>query len=77
MQTVSEQLRQAIANAPMNRHQIAEKTGIADSVLSRFVRGERGLTLESVDKLAAYFGLELLPSHKPASRKRPSVDSAA
>ena len=56
---VSDQLRTAIINADDNRRTIALATGVPESTLSRFVRGERGLDLTSVDKIAAYLQLEL------------------
>jgi plasmid maintenance system antidote protein VapI len=60
--SLSGRLKDAIEAHPQNRHHIAQHTRIADSALSRFVRGERSLSLESADRLAAYLGLELLPS---------------
>jgi transcriptional regulator with XRE-family HTH domain len=39
---------------------MAQETGVTEATLSRFVRGERGLDLSSVDKLAAYLGLSLV-----------------
>ena len=38
---------------------IAVEAGLPQPVLHRFVRGERDLTLTTVQKLADYFGLEL------------------
>ncbi len=39
---------------------IERATGISNAVLSRFVRGERTLTLPTADKLARHLGLELV-----------------
>jgi len=58
--TISEQLRAAILAAPVSRYRIAQETGVTEAALSRFVRGERGLDLSSVDKLAPYLGLALV-----------------
>lgn len=58
--SVSEQLRAAILAAPVSRYRMAQETGVTEATLSRFVRGERGLDLSSVDKLAAYLGLSLV-----------------
>ncbi len=66
---VSDQLRAAILAAAENRHRIALATGVQESTLSRFVRGERGLDLTSVDKLAAYLGWELVPKGRKAKGK--------
>ncbi len=59
--SVSDRLRAAIAAAPVSRYRMAMETGVSQSVLSRFVRGERGLDLSSVDRLAAYLELDLVP----------------
>ena len=58
--TVSDQLRHAICNADVSRYRIGKETGVEQSALSRFVNGTRGLDLSSVDRLAAYLGLELV-----------------
>jgi len=57
---LSDQLRRAIANCGQTRYQIAQATGIGQAALSRFVHGERGLSLESIDKLAEYLHLEVV-----------------
>ena len=44
---------------------IERDTGVQRASISRFLRGERCLRSDAVDKLAAYFGLEL----KPAARR--------
>ena len=59
--TVSDRLRAAIAAAPVTRYRIAQETGVSQSILSRFASGERGLDLTSVDRLAAYLELDLVP----------------
>lgn len=58
--TITEQLRAAIAAAGVTRYRIAKETGLSESALSRFVKGTRGMDLNSVDKLATYLGLELV-----------------
>src|ERR1700730_7243283 len=60
--SVTETLRRAIMGASVSRYAIAKATGIEQSALSRFIHGERGLDGTSIDKLAAYFSLELLPA---------------
>jgi len=49
-----------IANSVFSRYAIAKETGISDSVLSRFVGGDRSLTLETATKLCRYFKFELM-----------------
>jgi transcriptional regulator with XRE-family HTH domain len=57
---VSETLRRAIEQCGMSRYEIAKETGIAQSMLSRFVTARRGLSLDAVDRLAAFLKLELV-----------------
>lgn len=56
---VSDLLRRAIDASPLSRYRIARETGIDDSSLAKFVAGERGLSLDSVDKLCELLGLTL------------------
>ena len=67
---VTETLRRAIEQAGVSLYKIAKLTGIEQSTLSRFVRGERGLDGNSIDKLAEYFGLELKPSKTDIKRRK-------
>ncbi len=58
--TISQVLRKAIAESGKSLADLQRATGISDTVLSRFVRGERTLTLPTADKLARHLGLELV-----------------
>ena len=53
------QLRQAIAKNSETEYAIAKGSGISQSVLNRFVHGQRGISLETAAKLCAYLKLEL------------------
>jgi len=67
---VSEQLRKAVERAPVSRYAIYKATGIDQAVLSKFVRGERmGLSMETVDDLCEYLGLELVAAEKKPEKK--------
>lgn len=62
---LSEQLREAIEQAPVSRYAISKATGIDQAVLSKFVRGERmGLSMETVDALCDYLRLKLVAEKK-------------
>ena len=64
--TVTEILRRAIQASGVPLLQIEKQTGVQRASLSRFVRRERHLRSDAVDKLARYFKLEL----KPAAGRR-------
>ena len=57
---LTEPLRQAIADSGLPMLTLATKTGIIRGSLIRFARGDQSLRLDVADKLAAYFGLELV-----------------
>jgi hypothetical protein len=58
---LASQLRAAIAATGQSLYAVAQQSGVPSPVLQRFVNGERGITLETAGKLAAYLGLALLP----------------
>jgi hypothetical protein len=60
--TLSDQLRQAIRDSELTRYSISESTGIDQATLCRFLQGTRGMSLDSVDRLAECLGLEIKKS---------------
>jgi transcriptional regulator with XRE-family HTH domain len=65
---ISDQLRDAIESSGKSRYRIAKDTGISQAILSRFVNTQCGLSLDYIDRLADYLGLEL--KHKGRQTKR-------
>jgi len=59
MQTLSTALRTAIRDCGQSQFEIANAIGILHGILSRFMREERSMNLETAEKLCAYLGLEL------------------
>ena len=57
--SLSEQLRRAIAASGKSRYRIAKDLDVSEATLSRFMSGERGLTLKVLDRLTEYLGLSL------------------
>ena len=58
--TLTGQLRWYLKNCGMSNLQIEHKTGIHNSVLSRFQREERGMSLDALDTLAKHLKLRLV-----------------
>lgn len=56
---LSDQIRQAVATCGKSRYQIFKATGIDQATLSRFLSGERGLEMSTLDALADYLNLDL------------------
>ena len=61
-------IRKAIEASGQSRYRISKATGIAESVLSRFVRGETGLAVETAERLAEHLGLEIVVRPRRKSR---------
>jgi transcriptional regulator with XRE-family HTH domain len=66
--SLTDQLRGIIEDCGVSRYEICKQTGVDKAALSRFVSGERSLTLEAVDRMAAFLGLKLTGKRKA---KRP------
>ncbi len=64
--SLSDELRQAIERSGVSRYSIWQQTGIDQGSLSKFMDGERGLGMESIDKLADLLGLHIVakPEHR-------------
>jgi transcriptional regulator with XRE-family HTH domain len=63
--TVTETLKAEIQGSGRNLSQLARDSGVSAGQLSRFVRGERMLTGEAIDKLCSTLGLRLARERKP------------
>jgi predicted transcriptional regulator len=57
--TVTDQLKQTIADSGLSVYKLAKESGVPQPVLHRFMAGEQDLKLATVDKLAGYLGLRL------------------
>jgi plasmid maintenance system antidote protein VapI len=56
---MTETLKEAVRATGEPVSAVAHAAGVAQSVLHRFMVGERDLALRTAEKLAAHFGLEL------------------
>jgi plasmid maintenance system antidote protein VapI len=59
-ESLTEALRRAIAESGMAHIAIARATGVQRMSIVRFLNGTQSLRLDAADKLAAFFGLQLL-----------------
>jgi DNA transposition AAA+ family ATPase len=67
--SLSDELRQAIERSGVSRYSIWQQTGIDQGSLSKFMDGERGLGIESIDKLADLLGLHIVAEPEPRRSK--------
>ncbi len=57
--SLSDQLRKAVLESELSRYEISQRTGIAQSILSRFVHSSAGLSLANVDRICDLLGIDL------------------
>jgi len=69
--SLTEQIRRAAGRqTAMTQNALARAAGIDRGALSRFIRGERGLSLAKVDALAEVLGLRIVADQPPSARKK-------
>lgn len=62
-------IRQAVEASGKTRYRIAKESGVSAGQLSRLVNGERGMTVETIERLADYLGLQITIESKGKTRK--------
>ena len=60
----AKEFRLAFKQSEMSRFELSNRSGIAYSVIHRFIAGDRDLTLRTASKLADVLGLELRSKRK-------------
>lgn len=68
---LSDQVRAAIDGCGLSRRRICADIGLDEASMSKFMAGERGLSMQVLDRLGLYLGLVLRPV-KPAKRAKGS-----
>ncbi len=56
---VTDQIRQAIDDSGFTRYRIAKETGIAQTALSLFYHGERGLSMQALNAIGEFLNLKI------------------
>ena len=64
------ELRRAIERTGLSQNKLAEVSGVSQTVISRFLRGERTLTLPIASKLVEVLGLELRPKRSKHKKRQ-------
>jgi transcriptional regulator with XRE-family HTH domain len=57
---IIDQLRRAMRDSGESEYAIAKASGVSQSVVNRFVSGERGISLETAARLCEYLNLHLV-----------------
>jgi transcriptional regulator with XRE-family HTH domain len=66
-QSLPDQLRAAVAARGFTAYELGKLSGVDKAAISRFLKGERDLTLTSAGRIAAAMGLRLV---EVAGRRR-------
>ena len=66
---LSDQIRRAIDASGMSRYAIAKAIKLDQSVLSRFMAGTSGLSVETLDRLGQLLGLRIVAEDQAAKIK--------
>lgn len=67
--SLEKQIKDAIRQSGLTGGQICKQSGINKAALSRFMNGERSITLDSAEKLCELFNLELTAKKSGKGRK--------
>jgi transcriptional regulator with XRE-family HTH domain len=59
MPTLTDAIRDAIRASDQTPYGIAKGAGVARSQLSRLLSGQSGLTVETLERIAAYLGMRI------------------
>ena len=70
MTPILDDIRKAIESSDVTRYRISKDTGINESQLSALMAGTKGLSIEALEKLADYLGLEVATRPKRKREKR-------
>lgn len=62
-------IRRAVESSDKTRYRIAKESGVSAGQLSRLVNGERGMTVDTIERLADYLGLRITIEPKGKTTK--------
>ncbi len=63
-ESLTNQLRRFLVESGRSLGEVSRATGLDTSALSRFVRGERGVSMQGLDALGDYLGLRVAKSRR-------------
>lgn len=69
MAKLTDAIRAAVKASDQTPYAIAKGAGVARSQLSRLLSGESGMTVDTIERLADYLGLQITMEPKGKARK--------
>ena len=70
MSRLEDAIRKAIEDSEESRYSISKGSGVSEPQLSRFVNGTRGLSVDTIEQLADYLGLDVVLRPKPRRKSK-------
>jgi transcriptional regulator with XRE-family HTH domain len=65
---IIDELKAAIRASGLSYNQLETEIGLGRGIISRFVKGQRDIGLETAEKVAEHFGLHLCPTAEELDR---------
>ncbi|MBX3408130.1 MAG: helix-turn-helix transcriptional regulator [Phycisphaeraceae bacterium] len=69
MAKLTDTIRRAVESSGQTRYRIAKESGVSAGQLSRLVNSERGMTVDTLERLADHLGLRIEVVPKAKTRK--------
>lgn len=69
MARLTDAIRRAVEASGKTRYRIAKESGVSAGQLCRLVNGERGLSVDTIERLADYLGLRITIEPKGKTTK--------
>lgn len=63
-------IRRAVETSGKTRYRIAKESGVSAAQLSRLVNGERGMTVDTIERLADYLDLQITIEPKATTKAK-------
>jgi len=60
--SLADTIKQAILATGKSVNSVASQSGVSQPILHRFLTGQRGITLDTAERVCAYLKLELRPA---------------
>jgi plasmid maintenance system antidote protein VapI len=70
---ITDVLRRTICDSGVSYKALSRETGVARASIQRFVDGRQSIRLDMADRLATYFGLNLVGHSEVSSRKNTRI----
>ena len=73
---LSDQVRDAVRGSGLLAQEVADRAGVHKSAMSRFLSGERGLSVEALDRIGQVLALDIVSRVTPGTLKARAGEDA-